>query len=74
MANALYVFCGCGQGRVDVAFPAECARMSARMWFCAVEAGVGEGGWGWSARQRRLFECSADVHVLADEAQACPRC
>ena len=38
-ADALYVFCGCGQGRVDVAVLAECADVCADV-FCAVEAGV----------------------------------
>ena len=73
-ADALYVFCGCGQGRVDVAFLAECADVCADV-FCAVEAGVGEGfgdGVGFCAVVcGDCFECFVDVHVLVDEAQVC---
>ena len=73
-ADALYVFCGCGQGRVDVAVLAECADVCADV-FCAVEAGVGEGfgdGVGFCAVVfGDCFECFVDVHVLVDEAQVC---
>ena len=73
-ADALYILCGCGQGRVDVAVLAECADVCADV-FCAVEAGVGEGfgdGAGFCAVVfGDCFECFVDVHVLVDEAQVC---
>ncbi|CNI73911.1 Uncharacterised protein [Mycobacterium tuberculosis] len=73
-ADTLYVFCGCGQGRVDVAVLTECADICADV-FCAVEAGVGEGvgdGVGFCAVVfGDRFECFVDVHVLVDEAQVC---